>query len=234
MDSCLGLPDYRAHPAVSEAGAGLAVPVGEVGPLDLAWCKEAAEHCPLVVRQGVGREVADLAAAEEAVAADYFAKPSIGFGLAFTIAMRIPHSTPSQILTGNQFPKIGHYDERFGGNIGGPLAIPHIYNGKDRTYFFANYQHETEQTPINTFSTVPTLQERQGIFCGTHFVPAFFQSWHTIPFDESGLPASSCQRNFSGLNGVHSGAERALHGSGMPRYSKLFAASHHSLEHGFR
>ena len=70
-------------------------------------------------------------------------------------------------LTGNQFSKIGHYDERLGGNIGGPLAIPHIYNGKDRTYFFGNYQHETEQSPINTFSTVPTLAERQGIFCGT-------------------------------------------------------------------
>ncbi|HEY6443880.1 MAG TPA: TonB-dependent receptor [Candidatus Acidoferrales bacterium] len=76
-------------------------------------------------------------------------------------------------LTGNQFPKIGHYDERFGGNIGGPLAIPHIYNGKDRTYFFANYQHETEQTPINTFSTVPTLAERQGVFCGTTLYEPF-------------------------------------------------------------
>lgn len=85
-------------------------------------------------------------------------------------------------LTGNQFPKIGHYDERFGGNIGGPLAIPRIYNGKDRTYFFANYQHETVQNPINTFSTVPTLQERQGIFCGT----TLFQ-----PFSNPGIPFPS-------------------------------------------
>ncbi len=76
-------------------------------------------------------------------------------------------------LTGNQFPKISHYNERFGGNIGGPLAIPHIYNGKDRTYFFANYQHGTEQSPINTFSTVPTLDERQGIFCGTTLYQPF-------------------------------------------------------------
>lgn len=76
-------------------------------------------------------------------------------------------------LTGNQFPKISHYNERFGGNAGGPLAIPHIYNGKDRTYFFANYQHDTEQNPINTFSTVPTLDERQGIFCGTTLYQPF-------------------------------------------------------------
>ena len=26
----------------------------------------------------------------------------------------------------------------FGGNIGGPLSIPHVYNGKDKTFFFVN------------------------------------------------------------------------------------------------
>ena len=68
-------------------------------------------------------------------------------------------------ITGNQFPKVSHYDERAGGNIGGPLVIPHIYNGSDKTYFFVNYQHETDKTPVDTFSTVPTLAERSGDFC---------------------------------------------------------------------
>ncbi|MGH9645821.1 MAG: hypothetical protein ACRD4E_03300, partial [Bryobacteraceae bacterium] len=85
-------------------------------------------------------------------------------------------------LTGNDFPKISHYNERFGANGGGPLVIPHIYNGKDRTYFFANYQHDTQQSPINTFSTVPTLDERQGIFCGT----ALYE-----PFSNPGTPFPS-------------------------------------------
>ena len=69
-------------------------------------------------------------------------------------------------ITGNQFPKISHYDERAGGNIGGPLVIPHIYNGSDKTYFFGNYEHDTDKSPIDTFSTVPTLAERGGDFCG--------------------------------------------------------------------
>lgn len=68
-------------------------------------------------------------------------------------------------ITGNQFPKVSHYDERLGGNFGGPLVIPHIYNGSDRTYFFANYQHDTTKSPIDTFSTVPTTAERGGDFC---------------------------------------------------------------------
>lgn len=65
-------------------------------------------------------------------------------------------------ITGAVSPKISHYDERFGGGFGGPFSIPHIYNGKDKTFFFVNYQHETAQNGVNTFSTVPTMAERGG------------------------------------------------------------------------
>jgi len=90
-------------------------------------------------------------------------------------------------LTGNRFPKLSHYDDRFGGNIGGPLIIPHLYNGSDRTYFFVNYQHEIEQSPVNTFSTVPTLQERTGVICGS----TLFEPFTTIPFP---TVAPGCQQ----------------------------------------
>ena len=69
-------------------------------------------------------------------------------------------------ITGNDVPKPSHYDERFGGNLGGPLKIPHIYNGSDKTYFFVNYQHEIQSSALDTFSTVPTAAERTGDFCG--------------------------------------------------------------------
>src|SRR6202789_4505725 len=69
-------------------------------------------------------------------------------------------------ITGNQVPKPSHYDERFGGNLGGPLKIPHIYNGSDKTFFFINYQHETQSSALDTYSTVPTAAERTGNFCG--------------------------------------------------------------------
>jgi hypothetical protein len=44
-------------------------------------------------------------------------------------------------ITGHEVPKPSHYDERFGGNLGGPLKIPHIYNGSDKTFFFVKYQN---------------------------------------------------------------------------------------------
>lgn len=69
-------------------------------------------------------------------------------------------------ITGNEFPKVSNYDERFGGNMGGPLRIPHIYDGSNKTYFFVNFQHDTQKAGVSTFSTVPTAAERSGDFCG--------------------------------------------------------------------
>jgi len=91
-------------------------------------------------------------------------------------------------ITGAKYPQIGSYDERAGGSVGGPLKIPHIYNGSDKTYFFVNYQHETAKNPVNSFSTVPTLAERGGLFCGT---AAIFEPFTTVPFP-SGPPG--CQQ----------------------------------------
>jgi trimeric autotransporter adhesin len=68
-------------------------------------------------------------------------------------------------ITGQDFPKVANYNERFGGNLGGPFKIPHIYNGSDKTYFFLNYQHQLVKNGVDTFSLVPTADERSGNFC---------------------------------------------------------------------
>lgn len=84
-------------------------------------------------------------------------------------------------ITGTPLKQIGAYDDRVGGTIGGPLNIPHIYNGSDKTYFFVNYQHDIAKDPVNTFSRVPTLDEHNGKFCdaGTVFTP--FSTTTTFP-----------------------------------------------------
>lgn len=52
----------------------------------------------------------------------------------------------------------------YGGNLNGPIYIPHLYNGKDRSFFFASYEgfHLTQSAPVN--STQPTTAERNGDF----------------------------------------------------------------------
>jgi hypothetical protein len=68
-------------------------------------------------------------------------------------------------LNGVTPAKISHYDEHFGGSVGGPLFLPHIYDGRDRTFFFVNYNLDRQESPIDSFSTVPTTFERAGNFC---------------------------------------------------------------------
>jgi hypothetical protein len=80
---------------------GLRYPVDQVAPTvgeleDLVRCKEPAKLSFSLVDQEAG-EVVLAAVAEEAEAADYFARPSIAFALAFTTATKIRHSTPSHI-----------------------------------------------------------------------------------------------------------------------------------------
>ncbi len=53
----------------------------------------------------------------------------------------------------------------FGGTLGGPIWIPKIYNGKDKTFFFFNYEQFRESTIVNTVTdTVPTVAYRSGDF----------------------------------------------------------------------
>ena len=57
-------------------------------------------------------------------------------------------------------PKIIMND--FGGTFGGPLSIPHLYKGKDRTFFFASFEglRLPRETPI--VASVPSNAMRNG------------------------------------------------------------------------
>jgi hypothetical protein len=56
---------------------------------------------------------------------------------------------------------------QFGGTIGGPVSIPRLYGGKNRTFFFFNYDGLRER-PLTALSfTVPTQLERVGDFSRT-------------------------------------------------------------------
>ena len=52
----------------------------------------------------------------------------------------------------------------FGGSFGGPVRIPHLYNGRDRTFFFADYEGLRYATERGVQYVVPTAQERAGDF----------------------------------------------------------------------
>src|SRR5215472_7940137 len=51
----------------------------------------------------------------------------------------------------------------FGATIGGPVALPQIYDGRGKTYFFAEYQGFRQVLGTTQVMPVPSLAERQGI-----------------------------------------------------------------------
>jgi hypothetical protein len=52
----------------------------------------------------------------------------------------------------------------YGVAVGGPVYIPKLYNGKNKTYFFFNLEEYRLSSSANTYQTVPTALMRQGNF----------------------------------------------------------------------
>ncbi len=53
----------------------------------------------------------------------------------------------------------------FGDSLGGPLRIPHFYDGRDKTFFFFSWEQYRNRTGlVNDLETLPTSAERGGDF----------------------------------------------------------------------
>jgi hypothetical protein len=54
---------------------------------------------------------------------------------------------------------------QFGANIGGPVILPKLYHGKDKTFFFFNWESGfAAQGAVGQYRTVPTVAQRSGDF----------------------------------------------------------------------
>ncbi len=53
---------------------------------------------------------------------------------------------------------------QFGGSIGGPVRIPWLYNGKNKTFFFANYEGYRRNVGGGGSTIVPSADEMMGKF----------------------------------------------------------------------
>ena len=50
----------------------------------------------------------------------------------------------------------------FGGSLGGPVTIPRLYNGRDKTFFFADYEGNRKTQSNPELLDVPTAADRAG------------------------------------------------------------------------
>jgi trimeric autotransporter adhesin len=103
---------------------------------------------------------------------------SIYYGLGDSALNAAPYS-----LTGEPILNPGYLQNSFGGSVGGPLNIPHIYQGGSKTFYFVNFNGKHGEQPFDQFSTVPTLLERQGNFSQASYTTGPFAGRPVELFD---------------------------------------------------
>jgi carboxypeptidase family protein len=66
---------------------------------------------------------------------------------------------------GTSFPSLRF--NQFGGSFGGPVVLPKIYHGKDKTFFFVDYEGYRRSSQQLLLGNAPTLKMRNGDFSET-------------------------------------------------------------------
>ncbi|MEO7653487.1 MAG: hypothetical protein ABIZ80_23760 [Bryobacteraceae bacterium] len=74
----------------------------------------------------------------------------------------------------------------FGGSMGGPVLIPKLYNGRNKTFFFFVWEGLRERSPRTNTLAVPTVAQRSGNFAG---LPAIRDPFTGSPFPNNQIPS---------------------------------------------
>ena len=71
---------------------------------------------------------------------------------------------PTFFQNKNNTKKAVYQDHRYGASAGGPVYIPGLYNGKNKTFWYYAYEANKWGSPQSGILTVPTVAERGGDF----------------------------------------------------------------------
>jgi hypothetical protein len=85
-------------------------------------------------------------------------------GVGYEFYRRKALDANSFLLNSRGSPRTDHYLDQYGFSIDGPVNIPGLYNGKNKTFFLFTGEKYREGTPAPQFSTVPTDAMRRGDF----------------------------------------------------------------------
>jgi hypothetical protein len=93
-------------------------------------------------------------------------------------------------------PKIVMND--FGGTLGGPLNIPYLYRGTNKTFFFASFEALRLPREISDVMSVPSVDMRNGnltSYLSNQGVIAIYQPDGVTPIDPANVPISPIAAN---------------------------------------
>ncbi len=94
---------------------------------------------------------------------DYLVNSALNAGLPFSANCNQQNNCATNTNSGHIKNFVIRND--FGGTLGGPVVIPKLYNGKDKTFFFVNFEQFRQSTTTNNgIATMPTAAYQQGNF----------------------------------------------------------------------
>ena len=99
----------------------------------------------------------------------------------------------------------------FGFSVGGPVAIPHYYNGRDKTFFFYSQEFRRVVQYASLTAYVPTADERKGIFTNSWIGSGTSQTQAPVAVC-SGPNTGACTAyatSFAGTTGIVSATSQA-------------------------
>ncbi|MDX2267478.1 MAG: carboxypeptidase-like regulatory domain-containing protein [Bryobacter sp.] len=97
--------------------------------------------------------------------------------------------------------------QNYSATLGGPVWIPKLYNGKDKTFFFVSYEGMRFNQAVDYLRTVPTDLQKQGNFSQTfanvsgqflpvqvfdpfNVAPVGTNQWRRVAFPNATIPAN--------------------------------------------
>jgi hypothetical protein len=84
----------------------------------------------------------------------------------------------------------------FGGTVGGPVVLPHLYNGHDRTFFFGTYEGFRRPGSQPYQASVPTSEMKQGNFAGVAGITPLFDPFTGAPYPNYTVPVNTVSQKF--------------------------------------
>ena len=118
--------------------------------------------------------IAEFKVQTSAAPAAFGGSPAI-INVSFRSGTNQLHGTAYEFLRNHMFDAKNYFDShtapipkfvynQFGGNLGGPIVIPHLYNGHNKLFFFIDYEGKRQNQAQTYTSTVPTAAFRTGDF----------------------------------------------------------------------
>jgi hypothetical protein len=105
----------------------------------------------------------------------------------------------------------------FGFSFGGPVYLPKLYNGRNKTFFFVSQEWLREVTYTTGTALVPTAAERTGDFSNSGYYNASTKAWTTGPVQvctsytyTASSQSTACNSAGTAVNSISSTAQAYL------------------------